>query len=274
MSIAFIRGYNNRYSLSDLWGQAFGDDPEFIADMYATGYIKPEDVFALTEDSRLLAAVFTPEYKIRINGEDHPIRLLSCVATDRSQRGKGYMSFLISRVLTILKDECAGVCVIPVSDDLFDFYKQFGFKTAFFCSETLIEVPESESGSVTTNESNDLSGCYQSYLRKYAQNGFVYKTEERFRQAVEEYRHVTQASGFFRIKDGFAFYQKGVSELLVREYADINLAHLARKYSLPVRVQDPFKSGTKKAMAMLVAFSEELSDYSKENDLYLNCMYN
>ena len=273
MSIAFIRGYNNRYSLSDLWGQAFGDDPEFISDMYNTGYLNPSDIFALTEDSRLLAAVFAPEYQIRISGKDLPIRLLSCVATDRSQRGKGYMSRLITRVLALLQDECAGVCVIPVSEELYDFYERFGFQTAFYCSESTV-VPADENLSIN-NEGGNPADCYPGYLEKYAKDGYVFKSQNRFLQAVEEYRHVTQASGFFQVGRGFAFYQKGVSELIVREHWGIDLSLLAKKFALPVRVQDPVSSGKDKIpMGMLVAFNDELEEYSKTHDLYLNCMYN
>ena len=82
MAQALIRGYDDRYALNDLWGAAFGDSPEFISAMYDAGYLRPSDVFALTEDGRLLCAVFLPEYRLCLQGRDYPIRLLSCVATD------------------------------------------------------------------------------------------------------------------------------------------------------------------------------------------------
>ncbi len=276
MSVAVIRGYDNRYALSDLWGQAFGDDPQFISDMYACGYLNPSDIFVLTEDGRLIAALFLPEYRIRVNGEDLPIRLLSCVATDPSQRGKGYMSQLISRTLELIRPECCGVCVIPVSQDLYPFYERFGFQTAFYFSEQLFDCDGDVLEELTDLESS-LESYYHEYFSKYAKDGFVYKTETRFTQAVCEYRHPTQPCEFFTYSDGFAFLQHTPSEILVREWTGEapRLGRLlASRYRLPVRIQSPAVTEEKKPVAMLCSFSESLSNFAKEHDLYLNCMYN
>lgn len=283
MSVALIRGYDNRYSLSDLWGQSFGDDPEFISAMYDSGYLRPSDIFALTDDGRLVSALFLPEYYIQVNGEDLPIRLLSCVATDSSQRGKGYMSTLIPRVLELIQQESCGVCVIPKTENLYSFYEKFGFSTAFYVSEKLYEdvavsdaplppPPPPPPSSSTGNSYYDI------YMQKYGVEGCVYKTKERFLQAVSEYEHPTQPCEFFKIGNGFAFIQRSSSEILVREWAGISEENLVNalisKYRLPVRIQDLPQEDNKKPIAMVYSFSDALSSLAENKGLYLNCMYN
>lgn len=278
MSPALIRGYDNRYALSDLWGQAFGDDSGFIADMYANGYLRPSDIFAMTDDGRLVAALFLPEYRIRIGGEDSPIRLLSCVATDSSQRGKGYMSRMIPRVLELVRHECAGVCVIPVSESLYSFYERFGFSTAFYVSEQVFTPNDVSSPFNFIASKTDPASFYEIYLSKYKKDGCVFKTGERFLQAVAEYRHPTQPCDFVQGEAGFAFVQRDSSELVVREWAGFSAPNLAAalisRYGLPVRIQDIPGEGELKPIAMLCSFDESLSDFAKEHRLYLNCMYN
>lgn len=276
MSIALIRGYDNRISLFDLWGQAFGDTPDFISDMYSTGYLKPSDVYALTKDGRLISALFLPEYRIRIEGKDFPIRLLSCVCTDPSQQGKGYMSRLISRVLELVRNDCSGVCVIPVSESLSSFYEKFGFSSAFYVSEQLFE--SLVDGSELSLSAKDPKDSYQEYRKKYLTDGCVYKTEDRFLQAVAEYEHPSQSSDFLTFADGFAFIQRGVNEIVVREFGGITAEALAptllKKYGVPVRIQNLPREDNRQPIAMLKPFSEELEFYAKTKDLYLNCMYN
>lgn len=276
MSVAFIRGYNNRYALNDLWGQAFGDEKDFISQMYQCGYLNPSDIFALTEDGRLLAALFLPEYRICVNGEDLPIRLLSCVATDSAQQGKGYMSFLISRALEQVRDLCCGVCVIPVSQELYSFYERFGFSTAFWISEQTFNENAQKTIPLDFSATNAES-YYEDYYEKYAKNGFVYKTKERFLQAVAEYTHPTQPCAFCSYPQGFAFLQRNSDEIIVREWtgdADVLGTALASHYHLPVRIQSPATTEDKNKIAMLNSFSDSLTSLSQETNLYLNCMYN
>ena len=278
MTPALVRGYSNRFALNDLWGQAFGDDPEFISAMYGCGYLRSEDIFALTVDGRPVAALFLPKYSIRVKGTDLPIRLLSCVTTDAAQRGKGYMSLLIKRVLELVRDDCDGVCVIPVSDDLIPFYERFGFRAAFSVSERVYEPEEAMGNALKLDFSGyGAEGYYDAYYEKYAAEGCVFKTKERFLQAVTEYTHPTQPCEFVSFEGGFAFLQRGVSEITVREWVGEDEKALADTlcihYHLPVRIQDRV-GDVKKPIAMLCPFTEELTAYAETTDLYLNCMYN
>ena len=275
MKPALIRGYDNRFALTELWGQAFGDESEFITHMYGCGYLKPSDVFALTVDGRLVAALFLPEYRIRVGVQEYPIRLLSCVATDPMQQGKGYMSLLISRSLEYVRSLCCGVCVIPMSSSLFSFYEKFGFETAFYISE---RNGFDASAEISNDNSKNLSpeACYSKYLEKYHRDGCVYKTKDRFLQAVEEYSHPSQPSEFFVCGSQFAFVQREPARLLLREWVGDETflcKTLFQRYGLPVFVQD-FPSEEKIPLGMLCSFDPNLSERAKSGDLYLNCMYN
>lgn len=273
MSVAFVRGYNNRYALSDLWESVFGDDPEFISAMYECGYLQADDVFALTVDSRLACAMVAPEYTLRINGADRKIRLISCVATDPYYRSKGYMTALLRRAVSLLRAECDGLCVIPVTEDLGAFYSRFGFSWAAYCNEK--EYPVSHGA----RDSSDpgTADLYSVYCDKYRKNGYVYKSAERFTQAVCEFSHPTQSTAFFRSADAFAFVTKSTGEILVREYAgtdaDTMASLLIGRYSLPVRIQDPVSdASSRRKIGMFLSFSEDLRP--DEDGFYLNCMYN
>ena len=277
MAQALIRGYDDRYALNDLWGAAFGDSPEFISAMYDAGYLRPSDVFALTEDGRLLCAVFLPEYRLCLQGRDYPIRLLSCVATDPQSRGKGYMTRLLRRAIELVRGECDGICVIPVNESLYSFYAAFGFRPAFYCSERLYPVDCSAAPVIPIPRS--ASELYAEYERKYHRDGCVFKTEERFSQAITEYEHPSQASLFLAFDQGFAFAQKNGGEVIVREWVSPDEASLAayliERYGLPVRIQDfPQGERDRVPMGMLLPLSQALCDGWDGRDLYLNCMYN
>ncbi|MBO5248366.1 MAG: hypothetical protein J6B54_03600 [Clostridia bacterium] len=187
------------------------------------------------------------------------------------------MSYLIPRALSSVHDECCGVCVIPVSEDLYKFYEKFGFETAFWISEQVFEIDGNEPQEALPFQAEDLDAHYDAYLRKYAKNGFVFKSKERFSQAVKEYLHPTQPCEFFVNSQGFAFLQKASSEILVREWtgdATRLASELSVRYRLPVRIQYPPRAEDKKPIEMLHSFSDSLSAFAKEHNLYLNCMYN
>ncbi len=271
MKPALIRGYDNRIALGELWGQAFGDDSDFIAKMYDCGYLNPSDIFVLTVDGRPVSALFLPEYRICLGESDFPIRLLSCVATDPSAQGKGYMSYLISRSLELVRDCCCGVCVIPVSDSLFSFYRKLGFETKFFCSQQVFDACEAAPSKILPPA--PMEQLYSAYLEKYRKDGCVYKTWDRFLQAVEEYSHPSQPSEFFVSGRDFAFAQRESSRVLVREWVgdpQTLAEQLSARYGLPVCFQnvpgeEPFPMG------MFYAFSALTVD---DSQWYLNCMYN
>lgn len=277
MAQALIRGYDNRYALNDLWGAAFGDSPDFISAMYDAGYLRPSDVFALTEDGRLLCAVFLPEYRLCLQGRDYPIRLLSCVATDPQSRGKGYMTTLLRRAVELVRGECDGICVIPVSESLCSFYAAFGFRPAFYCSQRVYPIDCSAAPVIPTPRS--ASELYSEYERKYHRDGCVFKTMDRFAQAITEYEHPSQASLFLSFDQGFAFVQKDGGEVIVREWSCPDetalAAYLIERYGLPVRIQDfPCEDSDRTPMGMLLPLSQALCEGWDGRDLYLNCMYN
>ncbi len=276
MEPAVIRGYDNRFSICELWGQAFGDESDFISHMYDVGYLKSSDIFALTVDGRLVAALFLPEYQIRVGERDFTIRLLSCVATDPMHQGKGYMSHLISRSLECVRDTCSGVCVIPVSSQLFSFYERFGFETKFFIGEKTYGIQGENLSDPPLTDNLSPEACYPLYLNKYRKDGCVYKTKERFLQAVAEYQHPSQSSEFFVADSQFAFLQREASRIVVREWVgdeEFLSENLLRRYGLPICFQG-FSGEEKIPFAMLYSFDVALAQRADQGDLYLNCMYN
>lgn len=275
MSVAFIRGYDNRSALFDLWEEAFGDTPEFMQEMYGCGYLRPEDVFVLTDHSKLLSALILPEYQLRFQGEDLPVRLLSCVATAPSARNCGYMGQLLSRATElVLKSGSRGICVIPVSEDLFRFYRKFGFHTAFYCTRRVFTAFSSEPQIVMP--AIDSDAFYSLYEAKYASEGCVFKSRERFSQAVREYSHPSQPSGFYQIGNGFAFVLRSASMVTVREYAgvspDVLASSLNRMFALPVTIED-FETENTDPVGMFYTKDPKLNALNTERG-YLNCMYN
>lgn len=274
---ALIRGYDNRYALSELWGQAFGDESDFISKMYDCGYLKPSDIFAVTQDGRPIAALFLPEYQICLGGVSYPIRLLSCVATDPMHQGKGWMSRLIPRALELVRSECCGVCVIPVSESLFSFYEKFGFQSAFSLSENIYTPEMMEGEEVLIPEPASLDVLYETYQEKYRIDGCVFKTKDRFFQAVEEYNHPSQPTEFVVFGSDFAFVRKETSRVVALEWSgeEKTLAKvLLKKYGLPVCIQGFPTDEKQKPLAMVYPFTEPLISLENKEKLYLNCMYN
>jgi GNAT superfamily N-acetyltransferase len=122
----------------DLWKTCFGDPDAFI-DLYFRTRYTPDVLCADVEEGRLSAMLHRLPYTLWLNGEEQPAEYISGACTHPDFRGQGRMHRLIERSWEAAR--CEGKkwsFLIPASPELFRFYGEMGYVSAFPCEEICI----------------------------------------------------------------------------------------------------------------------------------------
>lgn len=273
--IAFINGYSNKLTLTELWKDSFGDSLVYLDKMYENGFLSPDVTYVLTEDGRLLSALCALEYPMHFNGKPLRAAYICNAATGVEFQHNGYMKLLLERTCDRLKAKgFDAVSVIPASDELFSYYAEQGFETAFYIGKKRYEE-EVGSNLKPMRLASGSRGLYEAYRKRYASMPFgYYKSLIRFTQAIDEY-NFSPDCGFYSIGNGFAFLVKG-EEITVREYGGISddelAASLMAHYHRPV-VLETFPEDRENPIGMIRFLKDGLT---LDRDVlgYMNCMLN
>lgn len=117
--------------LRTLWQEAFGDPDVFIDLFFSAGY-SPKRCHYIEEDGAPVSALYW--FDCVLNGRK--FAYIYGVATLKSHRGKGLAGRLLNETHEILRQQgYAGAILVPSGASLFDFYRQFGYKTATTATE-------------------------------------------------------------------------------------------------------------------------------------------
>lgn len=119
-----------------LWQEAFGDSPEAVSYFFKTF---PNCIsYAAEEDGRIVSMVHALP---QVLSPDLPAAYLYAVATLRSHRGNGLCRQLMAFAEDDLKKQGFACCVLtPGEPDLFAFYKELGYETAFTRTRTVFKT--------------------------------------------------------------------------------------------------------------------------------------
>lgn len=134
-----IASENDYLKLRELWQEVFGDDKDFVHNLYgalsATGYVLVDD----SEDVKSCLTVFdVGTYQGKIVSE------IYAVCTEADSRGKGYASRLIefAKKKIVQVGKIAMIC--PTEESLVPFYEKLGFEPHFYIGNESQDVKYSE----------------------------------------------------------------------------------------------------------------------------------
>lgn len=121
----FIRIFKSSFKTSPRW-----------SDWFFTDVYRDEDVVSLTIDDHTASVLMLSPTTMAFHGIDLPASYVSCVATATAERGKGYMSKLMTEAIDRMHAKGdAFALLIPDGKRLYFFYDRFGFATTFYVDE-------------------------------------------------------------------------------------------------------------------------------------------
>ncbi|MGN1014069.1 MAG: GNAT family N-acetyltransferase [Butyricicoccus sp.] len=150
-----------------LWDRCFGEDPDFNHWFFAHRY-RAEDTLLYWDGSTLCAMVQMLPYRYRTEQGESEVTYIYGACTAPEYRRQGRMAELLQESFRIdeLRGRTASV-LIPAEPWLFDFYKQFGYETAFYLDNREVHrnSDRTYSGSLRPLESSDIPGLDELYRR-------------------------------------------------------------------------------------------------------------
>ncbi len=125
----------NKTDFRRLFREAFTTDDKWL-DWFMAEVYDETDVLAEEVDGKPVATLLSSRYPMEFHGAELPLAYLSCVATAKSERGKGHMHRLMVKALKESYERGdAFAALIPAERRLYFFYDKFGFATVFYADE-------------------------------------------------------------------------------------------------------------------------------------------
>ncbi len=172
-------------ALKALWRDTFGD-PDFYIDGVIFKYkTTPESVILMERGGALVSAVHMPVCGFSFWGGEHKASYVMGVATDRAQRGHGYMRPLMEAALRKMYESGTAFCtLIPAEDWLYDYYARFGFFEAFYLEKNEVYINKKAPLAREVSECGDDDELYRFYSGYFKDEPFHMKKSRRDFAAV------------------------------------------------------------------------------------------
>ncbi|MDR2120794.1 MAG: GNAT family N-acetyltransferase [Tannerella sp.] len=120
-----------KQQIIDLWKTAFGDSDAFV-NLWFERIYRDEQTPVVRKNGRIVSALQIIPYEMIYFGERIPAAYVCGVCTLPSERGKGHMTMLMRQALDAMRErKFAVTALIPGEGWLFDYYRRFGYETAF-----------------------------------------------------------------------------------------------------------------------------------------------
>ncbi|MDR0348937.1 MAG: GNAT family N-acetyltransferase [Tannerella sp.] len=162
-----------KQQIIDLWKESFGDSDEFINLFFSRVY-KEENTFAIKQNNRVIAALQTVPYQMTFYGTTVTTGYVCGVCTASAERGKGLMKQLMQKAIDEMRRrKYIFSTLIPASEWLFDYYRNFGYVTVFDKSyeihtRTGTNNPQIHILPITGNSLNQACNYYNRIQQKRA----------------------------------------------------------------------------------------------------------
>lgn len=115
-----------------IYYNAFADNPGWNRRFFDLIY-KDDEAMLLTKGDKAVSCLLLQKYLFKFQRAQLPMAYISGAATDKNQRGNGYMSELMNDALAAsFKRGDALISLIPATEGLFGFYQHFGFSTIYY----------------------------------------------------------------------------------------------------------------------------------------------
>ncbi|MCM1138838.1 MAG: GNAT family N-acetyltransferase [Duncaniella sp.] len=127
---------SKRDDIKRIWQESFSDTREYVRMYFEQVYRDDEALLLNDEEGTPVSSLLLQHYTMTFHGETPDVSYIAGAATRRSQRGKGYMSQLISMALQESVSRGDMLCaLIPGNEALYYFYQRYGFTTVFYMKE-------------------------------------------------------------------------------------------------------------------------------------------
>lgn len=209
-------GYQNINAVAELFCEVFGDSVSYINILRNTGFLNPENTYAVVDNNVLISALITPIYTMRWNEQEWDCPYICYICTRKSFQGKGYATHLIQATIKDLKSR--GYCfttLIPANDALFNFYQQFGFQDMFYADILSYEPLLVNKNFFALNiwDRYKVDSYYNIYYERYSDIPFcIMKSFDLF------YGSVVENGQVFTDGESIIFTTEGKRSVLVRDY--------------------------------------------------------
>lgn len=125
--------------LRDIWKNVFGDEDEYL-DVFFDKIYQKDYVLSIEQDGKVAAMLFMVPYDVIIGKNKYKSIYLYALATVEKYRNKGFMSKLINMANEYVdKNNYLFSFLIPAEEELYGFYKKFGFDIKFEMNNILIK---------------------------------------------------------------------------------------------------------------------------------------
>lgn len=164
-----------------LWDKCFGEEgTQAFNDYFFSQCYTPSHTLLLCEGNELCAMTQMLPYRLRTAQQSVPVTYIYGACTDPTCRRKGYMAKLLEH--SFMLDEQAGRAasiLIPAEEWLFEFYRAFGYETAFFVSRTKIPCAE-RAGELPTRLGCEHADALKALYNAHAPVPFVEREQSQW----------------------------------------------------------------------------------------------
>lgn len=169
-----------------LFREAFTLDTEWT-DWFMDSVFDENDMLDIKIDNKLVSALLMSRYPFAYQGTELQSAYISCVATAKSERGKGYMSALMLKALIASAERGdAFATLIPANRHLYFFYDTFGFSTVFYIDEQRYTSLHTFASSPEYSETDP---DFNTFMRLEAMRPYgIRHDRKRFNQIIDDIR--------------------------------------------------------------------------------------
>ncbi|MBQ3379648.1 MAG: GNAT family N-acetyltransferase [Clostridia bacterium] len=172
-------------ALKALWRDTFGDPDVYIDKVIFKYKTAPESIMLFESGGKLISAVHMPRSGFNFWGKELSAAYVMGVATDKSERGHGYMRPLMNNALKSMYDSDTSFCtLIPAEGWLYDYYAGFGFTEAFYLKKDEVYINKSGAFNEEVSESRDDEALYRFYRDYFRDEPFYIKKSLKDLKAV------------------------------------------------------------------------------------------
>ena len=120
--------------MKTIWELCFGDDREPVDGFYDICF-SPEECYISKKHDTVLAVLHMIKCSVEAGGRKYDAVYMYAACTHPDYQGMGVMSELIEKAVESEKAKGVQlVLCVPANDELFGFYKRFGFDDGIYCS--------------------------------------------------------------------------------------------------------------------------------------------
>ncbi|MFV0467796.1 MAG: GNAT family N-acetyltransferase [Dysgonomonas sp.] len=177
-----LAGKDDESVVRAMWKTCFGDTEEFLNIFFLQKY-KPENTLVYMYEGEFVASLQMLPFSFTFCGEEISFYYFAGLCTLPGYRKRGFMAQLIDEAFRVMQQrEIPLAILVPAEDQLFDYYRNFGFEKVFDSANETIPLKE-----ILDKNSGDIVAAYKEFDARYRTRDFcVQKSLGDFKTIVEE----------------------------------------------------------------------------------------